>query len=69
MSGTTPYEEIAEVVENWAKDNFYTDFIVAIRADGEELTEILVGDNGELHVDPDYFNSGRAEMRRNDGDQ
>lgn len=48
MNGTTPYEEIAEVVENWAKDNFYTDFIVAIRADGEELTEILVGDNGEL---------------------
>lgn len=44
ITSKDPYNEIADIVEQWARKNYYTDFIVSIVIDGELTTELLLVD-------------------------
>lgn len=43
----TPYETVSRPIEEWCKENYYTDFLVTIQIDGRETTEVL-GFNGDI---------------------
>ena len=42
ISFKTPYDTITDVIEKWCQDNYYSNFIVTLRLDGELCTEYLV---------------------------
>ena len=43
-----PYTEIANIINEWCKKNFYDSFVVTISRDGQIITEYLEFDGGDF---------------------
>lgn len=43
-----PYTEIANIIDEWCKKNFYDSFVVTISRDGQIITEYLEFDGGDF---------------------
>lgn len=58
-----PYTEAAEIIEQWAKKNYYDDFVVTLRLDGEVITTLLCMDEAaNLEWNDDWW-EGQKEIR------
>lgn len=58
-----PYTEAAEIIEQWAKKNYYDDFVVTLRLDGEIVTTLLCTDEAaNLEWEDDWW-EGQKEIR------
>ena len=44
IKGKDPYTEVADIIEDWARKNFYDTFLVTLCIDGEITTELLQHD-------------------------
>jgi hypothetical protein len=44
----TPYSEIADLIEKWCEEHYYTDFLVTISINGEPVTEVLEFDGNNV---------------------
>ena len=47
MISISPYDTIADVIEKWCQDNYYGNFIVTLRINGELCTEYLIYETGD----------------------
>ena len=59
-----PYDSIAEVIKDWCEKNSYTDFLVTIGINDDEITEYLAFD--PAHIDFVWENDwweGEADVR------
>lgn len=58
-----PYTEAAEIIEQWANKNYYDDFVVTLRLDGEIVTTLLcVDEAANMEWDNDWW-EGQKEVR------
>ena len=51
----TPYDTIADVIEKWCQDNYYSNFIVTLRIDGELCVEYLIYETGDPNRPDPYL--------------
>ena len=58
-----PYTEAAEIIEQWAKKNYYDDFVVTLRLDGKiETTLLCMTENANFEWEDDWW-EGQKEIR------
>lgn len=57
-----PYDWIRDNVDTYASVYGYDDFLVTISVDGRVITELLVGDNGELEWLNDWW-EGETDIK------
>lgn len=57
-----PYEWIRDDVDCYARVYGYDDFLVTLSVDGRVITELLLGDNGELEWVNDWW-EGETDIR------
>ena len=51
----TPYDIIADAIKKWCQDNYYGNFIVTLRINGELCTEYLIYETGDPdRLDPHW---------------
>lgn len=43
-----PYTEIANIIDDWCRKNFYDSFVVTLSRDGQIITEYLEFDGGDF---------------------
>lgn len=58
-----PYTEAAEIIEQWAKKNYYDDFVVTLRLEGEIVTTLLCMDEAANMEWANDWWEGQKEVR------
>lgn len=63
ITSSDPYKEALEIIEAWARKNFYDQFVATLLLDGELETELVVLDQmGYLIWDNDWW-EGQKDIR------